>query len=409
MRKSLVTISKNEPIKKAVKVIFNLRIGALPVVEDHKLVGFITRDDILNKLHPSIAEFMQDETSRNFEAMEKRLAGLMSKPVSQIMTTKVKFVNEDSPLMKAQSMMVVNDFNYLPVVNKKNELVGLISNGDIFRGLTGSEIPFESQEEYHDWLSGIYDLVVQWGKRLKPEIASLSSVFKKAGIRDVLDVGCGTGEHALALPKIGFNVLGLDRSSAMIRTCLKKYKNQPEKIQHRLQFTKGYIRTLSDRPRSFGSCIMMGNALAHYPEDYKNVLEKIDKSLFKKRAVLVLQINNFDKIFKLKRRLSDFNVAPSKISKKNEYAFVEYYDPPRAQNGNLTLNMSVTSFDGRRWSQAGINSTPIANIKRENIAPILKRLGFKKIDFYGNDSYQPLFKEKFDIKKHDFLNVLALR
>jgi acetoin utilization protein AcuB len=47
MTKKVITISPEEPIEAAAKIIYDHKIGALPVVEQNQLVGLITRSDIL--------------------------------------------------------------------------------------------------------------------------------------------------------------------------------------------------------------------------------------------------------------------------------------------------------------------------------------------------------------------------
>jgi acetoin utilization protein AcuB len=47
MTKKVITVSPDEPIEAAAKIIYDHKIGALPVVEQNQLVGIITRSDIL--------------------------------------------------------------------------------------------------------------------------------------------------------------------------------------------------------------------------------------------------------------------------------------------------------------------------------------------------------------------------
>ena len=49
---------------------------------------------------------------------------------------------QSTPLMRALSIMLANSISSLPVVNDNGYLVGIISQGDIFRALAGTEIPF---------------------------------------------------------------------------------------------------------------------------------------------------------------------------------------------------------------------------------------------------------------------------
>jgi acetoin utilization protein AcuB len=47
MIKKVITVSPDEPIEAAAKLIYDHKIGALPVVEENRLVGLITKSDIL--------------------------------------------------------------------------------------------------------------------------------------------------------------------------------------------------------------------------------------------------------------------------------------------------------------------------------------------------------------------------
>lgn len=47
MSKKVITVSPDEPIEAAAKLIYDHKIGALPVVEENHLVGLITKSDIL--------------------------------------------------------------------------------------------------------------------------------------------------------------------------------------------------------------------------------------------------------------------------------------------------------------------------------------------------------------------------
>ncbi len=47
MTKKVITVSPDEPIETAAKIIYDHKIGALPVVDQNQLVGLITSSDIL--------------------------------------------------------------------------------------------------------------------------------------------------------------------------------------------------------------------------------------------------------------------------------------------------------------------------------------------------------------------------
>ena len=151
----------------------------------------------------------------------------------------------------------------------------------------------------------------------------------------------------------------------------------------------------------------MGNALGHLTADYEKVLKIASKKMQPKSGLLVLQITNIDKILNQTNRLQDFTVVPSAIANGSEYAFLQFYDPPRQGEKFASLTMSIMLYRLRRWHQKAINSTPIVYLNSEKIKTLLKKSGFSNVEIYGSNYEQPLFNKKFDPKLHDWMNVVA--
>jgi SAM-dependent methyltransferase len=64
---------------------------------------------------------------------------------------------------------------------------------------------------------GGYDVMVDWDKRLARELPFFERVLAEAGeVHNVVDVGCGTGRHDIALTQRGFRVTGVDPSEGML-------------------------------------------------------------------------------------------------------------------------------------------------------------------------------------------------
>ena len=66
-----------------------------------------------------------------------------------------------------------------------------------------------------------YDLLYQ-GKNYDAEVALLERLFAKHDLTGnaVLDLGCGTGQHAIRLARRGYEVTGVDRSPEMLWSVL---------------------------------------------------------------------------------------------------------------------------------------------------------------------------------------------
>jgi SAM-dependent methyltransferase len=78
-------------------------------------------------------------------------------------------------------------------------------------------------EEY----AGAYDALYQ-DKDYEKECDYAEALFKKYDYRPktILDLGCGTGGHALILARRGYHVTGVDRSAAMLDIAKNKAKDQ---------------------------------------------------------------------------------------------------------------------------------------------------------------------------------------
>jgi SAM-dependent methyltransferase len=76
-----------------------------------------------------------------------------------------------------------------------------------------------------------YDYLYQ-DKGYKKECDFLETLFRKLGIKvdTILDLGCGTGGHAVILAERGYKISGVDRSSEMLATAREKAKNAGLKI-----------------------------------------------------------------------------------------------------------------------------------------------------------------------------------
>lgn len=72
-------------------------------------------------------------------------------------------------------------------------------------------------------LGRYYDLIYSWKNyaREAAEIYALAKRFRQSKGLDLLDLGCGTGEHIKALAKY-YRCTGLDLNSEMLKVARKK-------------------------------------------------------------------------------------------------------------------------------------------------------------------------------------------
>jgi SAM-dependent methyltransferase len=107
-----------------------------------------------------------------------------------------------------------------------------------------------------------YDLIYQDKDYLSEcdLIERLFSVYGDAPIRSVLDLGCGTGNHAIPLAKRGYEVIGIDQSQGMLDQLARKMRGRPG--MERLSAHYGDIRCY-DLGKSFDAALMMFAVLGY--------------------------------------------------------------------------------------------------------------------------------------------------
>jgi SAM-dependent methyltransferase len=109
---------------------------------------------------------------------------------------------------------------------------------------------FESRPE-------IYEALIDWPKRLANEGPFFQALFEQLGARHVLDVACGTGQHAVLFHSWGLAVEGADISPAMIERCRRQ--------QGESDLLRWVVRRFDAPvlpPGGFDVAVCLGNSLA---------------------------------------------------------------------------------------------------------------------------------------------------
>jgi len=112
-----------------------------------------------------------------------------------------------------------------------------------------SRDPYSRFAKYYDILYGgklDYEFEVRW----------LEKAFRRFGMRPrvILDLGCGTGGHALPLAAKGYEVVGLDRSSNMLAAARRKAREQGLKVT----FVRADMSSFSLKRRFDAAICMFG-------------------------------------------------------------------------------------------------------------------------------------------------------
>ncbi len=136
MNTSVKTACTNTQIKDIAAIMCFNKISGVPVInEDNTLVGVLSEKDILRAMFPDVEQIMQEGLVPDFESIEADYSGVLNKQVGDLMTQTVASVTPEMPLLKAASLMCAKKIRRIPVTDKENKLVGIVSIGDVHKAI----------------------------------------------------------------------------------------------------------------------------------------------------------------------------------------------------------------------------------------------------------------------------------
>lgn len=128
-----------------------------------------------------------------------------------------------------------------------------------------TQTPFAAYAAFYDALyrdkdyAGECDVLEQLFKR-----------FATSGIKKVLDLGCGTGGHAVVLASRGYDVTGVDRSTQMLKIAREK----TQRLGLQVAFDEGDIRSWR-RAEVWDTAVAMF-AVMSYQVDHEEITSAIE-------------------------------------------------------------------------------------------------------------------------------------
>lgn len=125
-----VTAEHNMPIMDAHQLMKDKNVRRLPVVKRGKLVGIVTIGDV-REVSPSYA------TTLTVWEMNYLISKLT---VEEIMSKNPYTIDLDAPIQEAAQIMLDHKVSGLPVVNKQGDLIGIITESDVFRMVVHSNV-----------------------------------------------------------------------------------------------------------------------------------------------------------------------------------------------------------------------------------------------------------------------------
>ena len=117
MIKNVITAKENITIKDAINILFKKHVGALIITDDEeKCNGIFTERDALRNVARQVP---------------------LNTQLGKVMSKKVITIREDASFAKAKRLMILRRIRHLPVVDKKDCLVGILTLRKILDELVG--------------------------------------------------------------------------------------------------------------------------------------------------------------------------------------------------------------------------------------------------------------------------------
>ena len=251
-----------------------------------------------------------------------------------------------------------------------------------------------SRVPLYDALAVDYDRFVNWEARLAHELPFFEERFEALGVQRVLDAACGTGHHALALARRGYEVVGTDLSEAMVQ----RARWNAAAAGADVAFEVAGLGSLAELGRTFDAVICLGNSLPHLLTEQAVAEAMADfQAVLRPGGLLVVQNRNFDRVWAEQER---FMAPQTYRDGQQEWIFVRFYD---FHPETVTFNMIRLKGEAGGWEQ-DVESTDLRPIFWQEMVETLVQAGFGKVDLYGD--YQA---SAFDADRSGDLIAVARR
>lgn len=229
--------------------------------------------------------------------------------------------------------------------------------------------------------AGDYDVMVDWQARLAREIPFFEEEFARVGARTVLDVGCGTGQHAIRFAQAGLSVTAVDPSEDM----LARARENIEAAGVDVKLLVGGFGSLRDvAPGPYDAVVSTGNAFIHV-EGRRGAREALEDiaAVTRSGGLVVLHFLNHTRL--LSRRPTTM-ATRYRVAGEVERVYTRLlrYDDDGIGMEFITLERRP----GQDWTVSS-RTTKHAILEPHTVRSLLQQAGFSDIALYGAHDRRP--------------------
>jgi len=231
----------------------------------------------------------------------------------------------------------------------------------------------QGDDIYDNFYSSIYDELVHDTVKNDFEIGEITRLIKPTAQSRVLDIGSGNGHHVKLLEKAGYNVEGIDKSSAMVEGAKNKYP--------KCKFKQADALESMTYPQNTFTTITCLYFTIYYISDKQLFLQNCYNWL-KPGGSLVLHLVNRDKFDPILNAADPLHlVSAQKYAKKRiTNSLVKFKDFQYKANFELDKSNNLAEFDETfkddKSGHVRQNKHKLFIETQKHILSIAKNLGF---------------------------------
>jgi glycine/sarcosine N-methyltransferase len=230
----------------------------------------------------------------------------------------------------------------------------------------------------YDAFSSDYDRFVDWPSRLAAEVPTIERLLAGVQARRVLDVSCGTGMHALALARRGYEVVGADASNGMIERAKANVGSEDPPVRFEVA---GFGELVQRVGGGFDALLCLGNSLPHVltQDGLMSTLADFAGCL-RPSGLVLIQDRNFDAVLKRRQRWMEPQTHKDGLA---EWVFLRFYD--FEPDGTLMFNLVTLSRDEGdvQWQQRE-TAARLRPLRRRELIEALEQQGFEEVVCWGD-------------------------
>lgn len=141
MSRDPILVRTDTPLKEAIQILAERRISGLPVVDENgKLVGVLSETDLMwqetGVTPPAYIMFLDSVIYlQNPGTYERELHKALGQTVGEVMTSDAITITPDKFLREAAALMHERNVRRLPVIDQSEQVIGILTRGDIVRAM----------------------------------------------------------------------------------------------------------------------------------------------------------------------------------------------------------------------------------------------------------------------------------